>query len=88
MQSAGTYHQSVPDQSPCPADPQQIAETYVLGRLTADQTTAFEDHFVGCAACATVLQDAIGFVTAMRAAAEELALKSPRRAAARVAGSG
>ena len=86
MQRAGTYHQVVRHSGPCPADPVQVAELYVMDRLPAGQTAAFEDHYIGCAACATVLQDAIEYFTAMRAAAEELALKTPRQAAAHGAG--
>jgi hypothetical protein len=88
MQRADTYHQVVQHSGPCPADPEEVAELYVMDRLPADQVSAYEEHYIECAACATVLQDAAVYVTAMRAAAEELALKTPCRAAAGGAGPG
>jgi hypothetical protein len=58
--------------SSCPGDPAAVAEEYVMGSLPQDQVIAFEDHYVGCDACATVLEDTIEYVTAIRAAAATL----------------
>jgi hypothetical protein len=33
------------DSNKCPADAQEIAETYVMGTLTAQQAAAFEAHY-------------------------------------------
>jgi hypothetical protein len=46
------------DFSHCPANPEEVAEGYVMGTLTAEEAGAFEDHYVGCNRCAQVLQKA------------------------------
>ena len=40
-----------------------------MGRLTAQQATAFEDHYLGCNRCALELQKAAEYLEAMRGAA-------------------
>jgi len=37
---------------------EEIAEAYALGTLPMESAVAFEDHYVGCARCAAVLQEA------------------------------
>ena len=56
----------------CPTDPEELAEAYVMNILPPDQSIAFEDHFVACDACATILQEAAGYMTGMEEAAREL----------------
>jgi len=43
-----------------------------MGRLLPEQVTAYEDHYVTCAACATILQEAAEYAEAMRAATLKL----------------
>ena len=65
------YHKVVSlDPSTCPANPEEIAEAYVMGTLTADQATAFEN--VGCNRWAQVLQKVVEYVDAMCAAAKKV----------------
>jgi anti-sigma factor RsiW len=64
----------------CPPDPEAIAEAYVMGTLTADEKTAFEDHYLCCEPCATLLQETAAYVDAMRAAAKGLRSDSPKSA--------
>lgn len=49
----------------CPADPEEIAEAYIMGTLTADDAAAFEDHYITCSKCAALLGEANDFVRAM-----------------------
>jgi anti-sigma factor RsiW len=49
--------------------PEEVAEAYILGALNEEQAAAFEDHFVACDTCATVLYKTADFVDAMHAAA-------------------
>jgi hypothetical protein len=60
------YYQIV-DSNECPANPEGIAEAYVMGTLGKEQVIAFEDHYVTCSQCATVLQKTAEYVEAMRA---------------------
>ena len=61
----------------CPPDPEAVAEAYLMGTLSSEQATAFEDHFVACNACATVLQKTAEYVDAMRAAARKQRSEPP-----------
>jgi hypothetical protein len=56
----------------CPADQDEIAEAYVMGTLRAEQAGAFEDHYVVCNSCGTVLEKTAAYVDAMRNAAKKL----------------
>ena len=59
MPCAAAYHQVVTQgRNRCPADLEEIAEAYALGTLPMESAVAFEDHYVGCARCAAVLQEA------------------------------
>ena len=64
----------------CPAAPDEIAEAYVMGTLPNEQAAAFEDHYVVCNSCATVLETASTYVDAMRSAAKKLRPESVRAA--------
>jgi anti-sigma factor RsiW len=56
----------------CPDNTEDVAEAYILGALTAEQAAVFEDHYLGCDACATVLYKTADFVDAMNAAAKKV----------------
>ncbi len=60
------------DFNQCPNNPEEVAEAYVMGTLSAEQATAFENHYVGCNRCALVLQKVVEYVDAMRAAAKKM----------------
>ena len=59
-----------PNSDECPANPEEIANAYVKGTLPKEQVIAFEDHYVTCEACATVLYKTIDYVDRMRGAAK------------------
>jgi anti-sigma factor RsiW len=58
--------------SECPVDLDEVAQGYVLGTLPTEQAVAFEDHYLACDTCATVLYKTVDYVDAMRAAARKL----------------
>ena len=64
----------------CPAAPDEIAEAYIMGTLPNEQAVAFEDHYVVCNSCATVLENASAYVDAIRTAGKILR-PEPARAA-------
>ena len=72
IRTAEYYEVVNSDFSECPANPEEIAEAYVMGTMTAEQATAFEDHYIGCDTCATVLYKTADFVDAMSAAANRV----------------
>ena len=75
-QRAAAYHQIV-DSNECPANPEEIAEAYVMGTLRKEQVIAFEDHYVTCKQCATVLQKTAEYVEAMRAVSRKARRQPP-----------
>jgi DNA-binding FrmR family transcriptional regulator len=60
---------------------EEIAEAYLMHRLSEDQVEAFEEHYFACAECVTVIQRVAAYVAAMRAAALKLRTDSLRGAA-------
>ena len=54
----------------CPADPDEMVEMYLLGRLPEEQSALFEDHFLGCPTCSERLQFTDNFIRAARHATE------------------
>ena len=56
----------------CPTDRAEIAEAYVMGTLRTEEAMAFEDHYVACNTCATVLEKTASYIDAMRGAATKL----------------
>ncbi|MBV9504480.1 MAG: zf-HC2 domain-containing protein [Acidobacteriia bacterium] len=58
------------DLLPCPADPDETTEAYLLGRLPENESAAFEDHFLSCPQCSEHLQFTKSFIDAMRNAAK------------------
>ncbi len=55
----------------CPANPEELAEAYVRGTLSQEQVIAFEDHYVVCNRCATLLEGTAEYVEAMRFAVKK-----------------
>jgi hypothetical protein len=51
-----------------------------MGTLGAEKAAAFEDHYVVCNSCATVLEKTTAYVDAMRTAAKELRPETMRAA--------
>jgi hypothetical protein len=51
---------------------EQVAEAYCMGTLPLPETTAFEDQYIACKRCATVVEDADSYVRAMQDAARKL----------------
>ncbi len=60
------------DSNECPANPEEVAERYIMGTLSKEQETTFEDHYVACNQCATLLGRTAEHVDAMRAAAKKV----------------
>jgi hypothetical protein len=45
-----------PDSNECPANPEAVAEDYIMRTLSKVQDAAFEDHYIACNRCATLVQ--------------------------------
>ena len=71
------------DSNLCPPEPETIAEAYAMGTLSTEQRTAFEDHYICCERCATLLQETAAYVEAMRTAAKDLRSKPSKSTTAR-----
>jgi anti-sigma factor RsiW len=52
-----------------PADIDETAEAYLMGRMTPEESTAFEDHYITCQRCDERLQAIQEFRDAIRSAA-------------------
>jgi anti-sigma factor RsiW len=52
----------------CPADPEQTAESYILGNLPRQALAAFEDHYLTCSHCAGLVEEMAHYVVAMQTA--------------------
>lgn len=64
-------------------DDELVVEHYVTGRLSADEVEAFEEHYLGCAACVQAIEDAERLQRGLaRVAAEDLAARQTVVAAA------
>jgi len=61
-----------PDSNECPANPEAVAEDYMTRKLSKAQDAAFEDHYIACNRCATLVQVTAEYVEAMRAAAKKV----------------
>ena len=64
--------------SECPPDIGETAEKYQLGRLSPEQASALEEHFLGCPRCSAEIESAADYIAAMRAAARRLPAKTRR----------
>jgi hypothetical protein len=56
----------------CPAEVELVAEAYCIGTLPLSETAAFEDHYIACKRCATVVEDTDTYVRVMQDAARKL----------------
>lgn len=56
----------------CAANPDEVAEAYIMGTLSKEQEATFEDHYICCDRCVTALQKAAEYVAAMRAAGTDV----------------
>lgn len=54
----------------CPADPEEVAEAYIMGTLADADAVAFDEHLLVCGPCIAAVEAAD--VRAMRDAAREL----------------
>ncbi len=50
----------------CPDDASDVADLYILDRLTPEQTEIFEEHFLLCPECAQKVELAFEFSVAMK----------------------
>jgi len=66
----------------CPVDPDEIAESYLLGTLPKERRAAFEEHFIGCPQCGDRLQFTEEFVSAVRRVAAALGVAQAASGAA------
>ena len=57
----------------CPDDPEDTAEQYLLRSLSAEDAEQFEEHYMACASCATVLSAAEDYIASLRVAGLRLA---------------
>jgi hypothetical protein len=65
--------ESVPtDPQCCPPDVEEVAEAYCMNTLDHPARLAFEDHYLRCARCATIVASTDEFVRSMRNALEQL----------------
>ena len=70
---AACYAWSVaPAPNRCPADAEEIAESYIMGTLPDDDAAAFEEHLLVCGRCMAAVEAAEEYVRAMSGAAREL----------------
>jgi hypothetical protein len=51
-----------------------------MGTLSREQATTFEDHYITCDQCATVLQGSAEYIEAMGAAAKRVRSEAQRSA--------
>jgi anti-sigma factor RsiW len=56
----------------CPGDPHGNAGSYLLERLTANESEAFERHLIACEACLRVLIGERAIIRAFKAATATL----------------
>jgi anti-sigma factor ChrR (cupin superfamily) len=54
----------------CPTDPEEFAESYIMGRLSSAEIVAFEEHCLLCADCRAAVEAAEAFVRAIKEAAQ------------------
>jgi hypothetical protein len=63
----------------CPTDPEEVAESYLMGALPPADAAAFEEHYIACSGCAAVVEAADDYVRAMRNAARECRATDPNQ---------
>jgi hypothetical protein len=62
--------------TPCPANPEEVAEAYVMETLDTADAASFEEHCLACARCLAIVEATDEYVRAMREAAERLCTDS------------
>ena len=72
------YHKTVESPGTCPADLQEVAEAYLMHRLSEDQVDAFEEHYFDCEECAMDVRSGNLFARGIWAVGREDALTRPR----------
>jgi hypothetical protein len=60
----------------CPEDVAELAELYLLHRLSAEENREAEEHFLSCSSCMDVLEEMEAFLNALRAANRNLSAES------------
>jgi anti-sigma factor RsiW len=58
--------------TPCPDDPDDVAEAYCMGALDPADAAAFEEHLLVCDECRATVDAVTEYVRAIRPAAERL----------------
>ncbi len=58
---------------PCPADPMETAEAFVMKRMDRREALVYEEHLAGCQACSEIVKMTQAFVQGMRDASRQLA---------------
>jgi anti-sigma factor RsiW len=58
---------------PCPADPAETAEAFVMKRMDPREAAAYEEHLACCNACREFVEMTRAFVQGMRDAGRQLA---------------
>ena len=68
--------ESVPPYTPhCPPDVEVIAEAYCIETLDRPASLAFENHYLGCPRCASVVASTDEYVRSIRRALERLRME-------------
>jgi len=68
--------ESVPADTPhCPPDVEEIAEAYCMETLDRPASLAFENHYLACPRCASVVASTDEYVRSIRRALERLRME-------------
>jgi len=68
--------ESVPTDTPhCPPDVEEIAEAYCMETLNRPARLAFEEHYLVCPQCASVVASTDKYIRKMRTALQRLRMK-------------
>ena len=68
--------ESVPADAPhCPPDVEEIAEAYCMETLDRPASLAFENHYLACPRCASVVASTDEYVRSIRRALERLRME-------------
>jgi len=54
------------------AEPEEVAEAYAMGSLSATDSGAFNEHLLVCRKCQAAVENAEEYVRAMRTAAAQI----------------
>jgi anti-sigma factor RsiW len=56
----------------CPADLEEVVEAYSLGSLDRQAALAFEEHYLACERCASMVADTEDYIRSMKTALQRL----------------